>query len=117
MNTYYSDIFDSNGPIDWKVTGRNRRFERMAFTYDHRQRMDSPPCYCSWSNKGCLLFDAEYYQEEFVYEDGPWAAQAARVVKAIRREVARGNMTVEFDKALWNQMVDENKHDTDLRKE
>ena len=86
----------------------SKRFERMKFVEDHDYRMDSPPCHCSDTNKWCVLKDAEYYEVEYVGEDGTWAADAARVVKAIHREVARGNFIAEFDKALWNEMVYEN---------
>jgi len=78
----------------------NKRFENMAFVEDHYARMDSPPCYCTWTNKWCVLMDAEYYAVEGYYMEGDFGPKAKRVVKAVEREVERGNFTAEFDEAM-----------------
>ena len=80
----------------------SRRFENMRFVEDHYARMDSPPCYCTWTNKWCVLMDAEWYAVEGYYmePDGMWGRMAERVVNAIKREVERGNFTAEYDEAM-----------------
>ena len=78
----------------------SRRFENMRFVEDHYARRDSPPCYCTWTNKWCVLGDAEYYAVEGRYMEGGFGPMAKRVVKAVEREVEKGNFTAEYAKAM-----------------
>ena len=71
----------------------SNRFESMTFTVDHYVRMEEI-CGCTDNDKGCLLRDAEFYLG-MRYDAPEISQQAARVAKAIYREVERGNMTIE----------------------
>lgn len=88
----------------------SKRFENMYFVQYHKakategtnvnirivERGGNFMCKCTDTDKSCLFIDADSFSER---RDKDWIVgityeNAARVVKAIHREVAKGKMTI-----------------------